>query len=68
MTASGSDQDPFFDKPEAYATPMWEVRTLSSPQASTNTSQTPIRHDSLGDKLEPCTLPSSRILAEIEDG
>jgi hypothetical protein len=33
-TASASDSDPFFDNPEAYATPIWEVKTISSPQAS----------------------------------
>lgn len=33
-TASGSDHELFFDRPDAYATPMCEVKTMSSPHAS----------------------------------
>lgn len=34
-TASGSDHDLFLDRPEEYATPICDVRTLSSPKVST---------------------------------
>lgn len=56
-TASGSDHELFFDRPEAYATPIWEVRILSSPHASRNDGQSVIARNDKKSRSTPCIRP-----------
>ena len=67
ITASWADQVPFLESPRAYATPMWVVRTKSSPLTHRQ-NRSAVRRASTDDSQVLLHPAPSRVLPQIKHG